>query len=133
MYVFVRKWLQITVCSMALLQAACSGDSSDPPSGTKLPIEAAYFPCDVERIMQNVCQQCHSDPPVNGAPFPLVRYQDTQKMILDQPVTSAMLTDVEGRLMPRAPVVMSDLDRAALVTWLRNGAPASTTNPDLCQ
>ena len=32
----------------------------------------------VEPIVRAQCLGCHSDPPINGAPFPLVTFQDTQ-------------------------------------------------------
>jgi hypothetical protein len=37
------------------------------------------FPCDVFAVIHANCNPCHQDPPLNGAPFPLLTYADTQK------------------------------------------------------
>ena len=35
--------------------------------------------CQAEKVLHEVCQRCHQDPPLNGAPFPIVTYEDTQQ------------------------------------------------------
>jgi hypothetical protein len=35
--------------------------------------------CQAEKVLHEVCQRCHQNPPLHGAPFPLVTYQDTQE------------------------------------------------------
>ena len=37
------------------------------------------FPADVAAILTDKCQTCHTDPPKNGAPFPLLTYEDVHK------------------------------------------------------
>jgi hypothetical protein len=37
------------------------------------------FPCDVFAIVHSICNKCHTNPPVFGAPFPLLTYADTQQ------------------------------------------------------
>ena len=34
--------------------------------------------CQAELVMRTVCQKCHSDPPMHGAPMSLVTFEDTQ-------------------------------------------------------
>lgn len=41
-------------------------------------LDAQLTWCDVEPILQARCQRCHTNPPENAAPFPLVEYADTQ-------------------------------------------------------
>jgi hypothetical protein len=36
------------------------------------------IPCDVFKIIRGTCDRCHQDPPLIGAPFPLLTYEDTQ-------------------------------------------------------
>lgn len=36
------------------------------------------IPCDVFKIIHGTCDRCHQDPPLIGAPFPLLTYEDTQ-------------------------------------------------------
>lgn len=53
-----------------------------PPNcadGGTAPSVAIEF-CQAEIILRTVCQKCHADPPMHGAPFPLVTYQDTQEV-----------------------------------------------------
>jgi len=35
------------------------------------------LPCDVAAVMA-ICQNCHRNPPIRGAPFPFMTYEDTQ-------------------------------------------------------
>jgi hypothetical protein len=35
-------------------------------------------PCDVFKVIHGTCNRCHQDPPLAGAPFPLLTYEDTQ-------------------------------------------------------
>src|ERR1700760_1681726 len=36
------------------------------------------FPCAVFAVVHKKCNPCHQMPPLNGAPFPLLTYADTQ-------------------------------------------------------
>jgi hypothetical protein len=87
------------------------------------------FPCDVSRIIQAKCERCHSDPPENGAPFPLLSWEDTQKPYGRVLVHDAMLVAVESGFMPLTELELSppveDLttsERTDLLSWLRAGA-----------
>jgi hypothetical protein len=35
------------------------------------------LPCEVAHVLE-ICQNCHQNPPVRGAPFPFLAYEDTQ-------------------------------------------------------
>jgi hypothetical protein len=37
------------------------------------------FPCDVFAVVHSVCNKCHTNPQMNGAPFQLLTYADTQQ------------------------------------------------------
>lgn len=37
------------------------------------------FPCDVGAVIAARCQPCHQQPQLNGAHFPLLRYEDTRE------------------------------------------------------
>lgn len=50
-----------------------------PDAGVSCVLEPdpqAQFPCEIEKILKNRCQRCHNDPTVNGAPFPLLVWND---------------------------------------------------------
>ena len=72
-----------------------------------------------------MCQQCHTNPPRNSAPFPLVTYDDTQVIASGMPIWTYMRTAVENRVMPLPPVQIDPVDRDTLISWLESGAPAS--------
>ena len=87
---------------------------------------ALAVPCDADRVLQSVCQQCHSNPTQNSAPFPLVTYADTQTVSNGQPVWQYMRTVVASGAMPLPPVQITAADRDTLTRWLNSGAPART-------
>lgn len=49
-----------------------------PPPGTPDDVGATgLYPCDVLGVLQVKCHGCHQSPPLNGAPFPLLTYDDS--------------------------------------------------------
>jgi hypothetical protein len=55
--------------------ASCPSDGAGGEGG--VPSVPVRF-CQAEIVLRTVCQRCHQDPPLQGAPFPLVSYEDTQ-------------------------------------------------------
>jgi hypothetical protein len=51
-------------------------DTQNIPACSSKPT-TGEFPSDVARVLTAKCQTCHSRPPVNHAPFPLLTYEDT--------------------------------------------------------
>ena len=50
-----------------------------------IPLEAELVTFqDVSFVFENVCQRCHSNPPQNGAPMPLVSYENVRDAVLDR-------------------------------------------------
>jgi hypothetical protein len=108
---------------------ACSA-KSDGPATVSRP-SALAIPCDANRVLENVCQQCHTSPPRNSAPFPLVTYEDTQVIASGQPIWTYMRTALQDGVMPLPPVEIDSADRDTLIRWLDAGAPARTAS-DQC-
>jgi hypothetical protein len=126
---------------LGALLVACSGASSafpdapgpastqPPPDASTPPTTQTGLPCDVARVLHDVCQACHSAPPALGAPMPLVTYDDTQAPSKSNPAEpvwqrmKARLHDPKSPMPPTAPLAPSDL--AALDAWLGAGAPRS--------
>lgn len=103
---------------------------SDPPAPVVTRPSAAQIPCDATRVLKSVCQQCHTAPPRNSAPFPLVTYDDTQVVASGKPIWRYMLTALQNGLMPLPPVQIALADRDALIRWLNAGAPPRVTTND---
>jgi len=64
----------IIMTAFVLVFASCTSDSDDDLQ--EIPTEPTEVTYDgnIKAIMQNNCLGCHSDPPVNGAPFSLVNF-----------------------------------------------------------
>jgi hypothetical protein len=103
-----------------------SRDVERRPEPTIAAVRSGALPCEVDRILTSTCQKCHTEPPQNGAPFPLVTYADTQVVLDGRPVHEYMSRALESDRMPLAPVRLEQGDRVLLLDWLRAGAlPAS--------
>lgn len=82
------------------------------------------FPCDVQVIMEDNCQRCHTDPPVNGAPFPLDSYEDSQQLYNGTAIWARMHFQVVNDLMPQAPPLLDTLEKRHLLDdWACQCAP----------
>jgi uncharacterized membrane protein len=106
------------------LLLACASEPDDAGAST-----ASHFPCEVEDVIQAKCQRCHQQPPENGAPFPLLTWEDTQKMYGVQLVYEAMLPAVETDFMPYTQIPLdppveplTPQEKALLLDWLADGA-----------
>jgi hypothetical protein len=113
----------------------CAVRETPPPLETQVvPHEAGStldIPCDPNRVLSTVCQKCHSASPQNGAPFPLVTYDDTHVVQGGKAIWQYMLNVVENGIMPLPPVEITAGDRDTLLQWLNAGAPARTAS-DTC-
>lgn len=99
-----------------------SGDAA-PADARSVSSPLRSLPCEPRRVLETVCQQCHSEPPRNGAPFALRDLSDVVAKRDDEPVSALMIAVLERRRMPLPPVTMGDADRDVLLNWLRAGAP----------
>ncbi len=114
--------LGATCASLGL--GACAG-RTDPPPPPALEQDLREIPCNVRRVLQVVCQGCHTAPPRNQAPFALVTYADTQVLVGGRPIWAYMRTVLETGAMPLPPVKIDPADRDTLIRWLDAGAPTS--------
>lgn len=102
--------------------AGGSGGAGAAPSG---------LPCDVEQVLVENCQMCHSAKPKFGAPMPLVTHadlhaplkSDASKKVYEQ--VGVRIHDTKNP-MPEPPNEMLDAEQAGVLdAWIANGAPAS--------
>jgi cytochrome c551/c552 len=107
---------------------ACSGGKT---AGTPLP-------CDVATVMVSHCQQCHADPPLYGAPMPLVTWEDLHapaKSDASKQVYELVGTRIhdDAAPMPQPPNPrLSAADTATLDSWVAAGAPAGAAGDAQC-
>jgi uncharacterized membrane protein len=96
-----------------------SGEQGQPDAPA-----AGQLPCEVERVLRARCQECHTAPPKNGAPFPLLTYANTQADYFGKPIYERMRVAIDTDFMPLAPrEKLSDADRAVMLEWIDAGAP----------
>ena len=119
------------------LEEGCLGGECVPPGSPPIPAEwpvsdagsdgatctgtpdVGDFPCDVFALLQTHCQTCHQAPPLNGAPFSLLTYEDTR-----QPFGSTgkqrwqrMAEVIETGFMPLGQMIPA-ADKDAFLAWL---------------
>jgi hypothetical protein len=117
---------------LSLAALSCSGNKSAAPVTTG----STPLPCDVNAIVVENCQSCHSSPPQNGAPMALVTVEDFQALTPadpDAPTIPAgahVYQTAEQRIhdaqamMPQKPNKPLDAaDLATMDAWLNAGAP----------
>jgi hypothetical protein len=85
------------------------GGGGGAPSGRLM------IPCEVNAIYTQVCQNCHSSPPLNEAPFPLVTLQDMQDTAI------AQYGAISAGSMPKGSALEA-AQKDLLLDWLMNGA-----------
>ena len=84
--------------------ASSSAASSTSTGPATCEIEdTAGLPCEVFRIIEANCQVCHNDPQENGAPFPLLTYDDTQAEYGARPIWDRMRDAIEPGAIPGMP------------------------------
>lgn len=87
------------------------------------------LPCEVEQVLEAKCQRCHDDPRQNGAPFPLLTWEDTRRRYGTPQVYELMPRAIETEYMPlmilglTPPVEsLTQTEKAVLLDWLEGGA-----------
>jgi hypothetical protein len=90
-----------------------------------------FFPCDVEKALKAKCHTCHTDPQMNGAPFSLLEYADTQvEYGQGVKIWERMQYMVEMDFMPpefSTTGPLTPAEKTTLLTWFSQGAPPART------
>lgn len=93
----------------------------DPQPGVD---DSLAIPCEPRAVLKAICQQCHTRPLKNGAPFPLQRLSDINAVHFGRLTRLDMIDDLNAGRMPLFPVTISATDKKTLLDWLNDGAPA---------
>ena len=96
---------------------------------------AIGMPCDVQALLQTRCVGCHSNPPINGAPMPLVTRTDLMAPSLADPSQTfaqralARIQLSVGEMPPAPAARATAAEVQALSSWIASGyAAASCSN-----
>src|SRR6185312_3265444 len=93
------------------------GDAPDASS----PAQSDALPCDVQTVLARSCAQCHSDPPLFGAPMALTTWTEVHAE------ASTIHARIHDDQRPMPPPPNARLDASAMATlddWIARGAPA---------
>jgi hypothetical protein len=99
--------------------------------------------CQASAVLEQACERCHTEPPANGAPFPLVSYEDTQAPYYSsgKQIWEVMRSVVRSGFMPMRPAALMPPvepltceQKSTLLGWLDQGAklegPPTCTDAD---
>jgi hypothetical protein len=111
--------------------ASAGGDAGDGGPDCSNKPQTGDFPADVSAVLAAKCQTCHSNPPINHAPFPLLTYADTLKPdtvtpYAGQPIWRVMDIVIQPNAMPHMPFgnapPLTAAEFATLDGWLKTCA-----------
>jgi len=117
--------------------AATDAGRSEPPrpDAGGVPSDTMGLPCDIQAVLQERCQSCHGNPPVSGAPMPLVTYADLtvhSTAFPMQTIAERALARMNNNAMPMPPPPASratSAQVAAMSAWVSAGTPAGSCGP----
>lgn len=121
----------VTACSDGA-GSSSGGITTRPEASTQEPIDddpdsglddSLQIPCEPRAVLKAICQQCHTRPLKNGAPFPLQRLSDINSTHFGRLTRLDMIDDLNAGRMPLFPVTISATDKRTLLDWLNDGAP----------
>ncbi len=99
--------------------AGGGGVTCDPNKPT-----TGQYPCDVFDVLTARCFECHTDPPLLGAPFSLHTYEKTQEMYGTKPIWELMKADIESGFMPFGkPDDLMGAELKTMEDWFAQCAP----------
>ena len=89
----------IVICGLTVF--SCTYDSPDDLiESTELPVGNVTYNLHVKPIIDNNCINCHSMPPQNGAPMPLISYQNLKSAVENRGLIQLISTQDLGDVMP---------------------------------
>lgn len=68
----MKKYISLSI--FIILFISCTSDSTEDLEPTNPPNDPITYTNNVKSIIDNNCLACHTNPPTNGAPIPLVTY-----------------------------------------------------------
>ena len=81
------------------------------------------FPCEVFDVLVARCHACHIDPPLNGAPFPLLQFEKTREVLVGKAIWQRMQTAIETGFMPLGQPDLMGSELQIMQDWFAQCAP----------
>ena len=124
-----------------LIKPDAGGSSSTGSGGTTGPTGAGGdpgtsstadlgIPCAVQQVLQTRCQGCHSNPPVSGAPMPLMNLADlrapakTNPMVTVASMIALRINSTGAPMPPKGAVPATAAEIKTVTDWVNGGSQA---------
>ena len=103
--------------------SGCYYDSEEELYGTCNTSNVSYSQNITNILQNNLCMNCHGNPPSNAAPFSLVTYADVKAQV-DAGRLIGAINHIQGfAAMPKEGPKMSQCDIDKVEAWVASGAP----------
>lgn len=115
------KNLKYTLLLLPFAFIGCTNDSTsdllDPVVDTEITYNA-----DVKAIIETNCISCHTQPPQNGAPMPLLTYQDVKEAVLNRGLINRISRDQGAPgMMPNGGTRLPQAQINKIINWAESG------------
>jgi hypothetical protein len=117
------------LAALVLLTGRCSHSSNESTASSSLAVRD--LPCDVASVLDANCTKCHAQPPLFGAPMPLVTYDDLIATRNGSRTLDLVLQRVSSTTSPMPPppnTLLTPAEIATLQMWSNAGASPSSTS-----
>jgi hypothetical protein len=129
----MRAWIFVT----GLLLVACASDSGRAVLDWQDEPTKKTLPCEISRIFQSKCWQCHGRPTQETAPMSLTTWEELHAPALERvsppaPVYERVALRIHNTMRPMPPrdrAQLSTREMAALDAWLDERAPSGPACP----
>ena len=112
--------LKLPITLAALLLGGCPGFGDKTLAELEGITEVPTYEVDVKPVMAQYCTGCHTDPPVAGAPQPLIEFA---QVVADADRIHVRCVQL-GDMPPGGGV--TDADKAIIDAWVMGGMPQGT-------
>ncbi len=92
--------LQIALFGLMMLLIGCTAVSEDDLIDATPISEVLTYHENIKPIIDNNCIVCHSNPPQNGAPMPLVSYENVTEAVQNRNLIGRISSNDPAFLMP---------------------------------
>src|SRR5687767_162779 len=101
-FMSIALYFGVIVPVACLPSSGTLGPRAEPSSDASAPLrndDETDIPCAARYVLQTVCQQCHTQPPANGAPFPLQTRSDVLAEYGGMVIRDDMIEQLEAERM----------------------------------
>ncbi|UAB82390.1 hypothetical protein INR76_06420 [Marixanthomonas sp. SCSIO 43207] len=113
--------VQLTLIGLTILLFGCTTVSQDDLIVSSPILEVVTYNKNIEPIIHNNCIICHSNPPENGAPMPLMNYENVKEAIQNRNLLSRISSEDPALLMPPGGPKLPQNLVELIVKWKEGG------------